>query len=67
MGHASHKGMLDRIAAYECGELDEHEALELLADLISCGIIWSLQGSWQRAASEAVRNGYISESGEVIA
>lgn len=62
-----HKSILNRIAAYECGELDEDEALELLADLVGSGMVWSLQGSYQRAVRDAIRSGRITESGEVIA
>lgn len=67
MGNKAHRGILDRIVAYECGELDEQEALELLADLVGSGMVWSLQGSYQRAVAAAIRSGRITESGEVIA
>lgn len=61
------RSIMSRIIAYECGEMDQDEALDLLADLIQTGVVWSLQGSWQRAAASAVREGLITEGGERIA
>ncbi len=39
-----------RIMAYEAGELDEAEVLEFFQDLVAAGLIWRLQGAYQRAA-----------------
>jgi hypothetical protein len=42
---------LDAIIAYEQGELDEDETIELFQGLIDSGLAWQLQGSYGRAAN----------------
>jgi hypothetical protein len=58
---------IDQIIAYENGELDEDEWLELFAGLIRSGLVWSLQGSYGRTAAALIQGGYISAAGEVTA
>ena len=54
------------IMAYESGELEAEKTLELFAELIKSGSAWTLQGSYGRTASELIRQGYISQSGEIL-
>lgn len=51
--------MIDRILAYENGELtEEDEVVSFFQDLIDSGLAWSLQGSYGRAANDLIRGGY---------
>jgi len=43
------------------------QQLEALAYLIKTREVWKLQGFYGRSAAEAIREGLISENGEVLA
>lgn len=43
--------------AYEDGELDEVETIELFQHLIDSGLVWNLQGSYGRMARELIEKG----------
>jgi hypothetical protein len=51
---------IDKIMAYESGELDEGEMLELFQELVESGLAWKLQGHYGRTANLLIENGYIS-------
>ena len=55
--------MVDKIIAYEAGELDNIGILELFSDLIKSGKAWSLQGRYSRQAKHFIDNKLISEEG----
>lgn len=57
---------IDKIIAYENGELDGQDTLDLFAGLIESGQAWSLQGSYGRAARNLIDNGWISPEGEIL-
>jgi hypothetical protein len=59
--------MVDKIIAFESGELDEDETLELFQHLVSTGLAWKLQGSYGRAAADLLDAGLITSPFEVIA
>ena len=48
---------LDQIIAFEQGELDEEEVIDLFQDLINTGLAWQLQGSYGRTASRLIEAG----------
>lgn len=45
------------IIAYECGELDYDQTVELFQKLIDSGTIYSLQGAYQRTAQSLIESG----------
>ena len=49
--------MIDRIIAYESGQLTEEEVVELFQDLIDSGMAWTLQGSYGRMAKALIDAG----------
>lgn len=49
--------MLDRIIAYESGDLTEEETIELFQDLIDSGMAFALQGSYGRTATQLIQEG----------
>ena len=51
--------MVDKIMAYENGELDEGEMLELFQELVDSGIVWQLQGSYGRTAKMLIDAGWL--------
>lgn len=53
------KAMLDDIIAYENGELDEDETVELFQQLVNSGLVWQLQGSYGRTAMDLINAGLI--------
>jgi hypothetical protein len=55
-----------QIIAFESGELDDKEIIDLFAVLIKTGLAWQLQGSYGRAAASLIEQGLISETGEVL-
>jgi hypothetical protein len=54
---------LDLIIAYESGELDEEQVIDLFQQLVDSGLAWQLQGSYGRQAARMIEAGLINESG----
>jgi len=48
------------IIAFENGELDEDEVIALFQELCDTGMIYHLQGSYQRIAQQMIQDGLIS-------
>jgi hypothetical protein len=49
-----------QIIAYENGELDDEEAIELFQHLVNSGLVWQLQGSYGRTAQALIEAEKIS-------
>ena len=56
--------LVDSIIAYESGELDEEEVVELFQSLIDNGRAWTLQGSYGRTAQDLIEHGLCHAKGE---
>ena len=56
---------IDKIIAYEQGELNDQEIVCLFADLVRSGMAWSLQGSYGRTAKALIKEGWIDRKGNV--
>jgi hypothetical protein len=52
---------LDKIIAYESGELDRDQIVELFQELIDSGLAWSFQGHYGRTAKALIEAGYCHE------
>ena len=51
-----------RIIAYEQGELDDEQIIDLFSDLLNSGIVYSLQGHYQRLCQRLLDAGLIQRS-----
>ena len=51
--------VIDRIMAYESGEMTEEEFLDFFSDLVDSGLCWSLQGHYGRTAAMLIDEGRI--------
>lgn len=49
--------IMDRITAYECGELSDEGTITLFQALIDSGLAWKLQGHYGRTALALVKVG----------
>ena len=49
---------IDKIIAYENGQLDEDETIELFQGLIDSGAAWTLQGHYGRTATALIDAGH---------
>ena len=49
---------IDKIMAYENGELNDEDTIRLFQDLIDSGLAWSLQGHYGRTAHALIEAGY---------
>jgi hypothetical protein len=49
---------VDKIIAFEQGDLDHEGILELFQELIDSGLAWQLQGSYGRIARNLIEAGY---------
>ena len=49
---------VDKIMAYEAGEMTEDEVIEFFQGLIDSGLCWQLQGHYGRTAQSLIENGY---------
>ena len=55
--------ILDKIIAYENGELeDAEETVEFFQEIIDSGLVWQLQGHYQRVAIALVEAGLCNPS-----
>jgi hypothetical protein len=52
--------LYDRLISYEQNELQMEDTLELFQELLDTGIIFGLQGHYQRAASQLLQAGLIT-------
>lgn len=54
---------IDKIIAYENGELSDVETVQLFKQLIIDGSAWTLQGGYGRMAQALIDNGFLNQSG----
>ena len=55
---------VDKIIAYEQGELDEDETIKLFQNLIDSGDCWRLQGHYGRTAARLIEAGLCTAKSE---
>ena len=48
---------VDKVMAYESGEMDENEVVLFFQELINSGLAWELQGSYGRQAQRMIEAG----------
>ena len=58
--------LVGQLMAYESGELDDTETLELFSELIKSGTIAHLQGAYGRDANAMIQNGLLSPDGDIL-
>jgi hypothetical protein len=58
--------LIDKIIAYEIGELRAEDTLKLFAELIKTGLAYTLQGHYGRTAQALIEGGYISKQGKIL-
>jgi hypothetical protein len=49
---------IDKIIAFENGELDSEQTIQLFQELIDSGKVWQLQGFYGRTAKYLIDKGY---------
>lgn len=54
------QNVLSQLHAYELGELDEDQVVELFQHLIDTALVWDLQGSYGRTAISLINQGLIT-------
>ena len=52
---------IDKIIAYEQGELSRDETIEFFQELVDSGLVWTLQGHYGRTAQHLIDAGYIHQ------
>lgn len=58
--------IVDQIIAFEMGELNDQETLELFSKLIADGSAWTMQGYYGRTASLLIQSGYVDQKGNIL-
>lgn len=54
---------IDRLMAFEQGELSDTEIIELFQQLVNTGMAWKLQGFYGRTAAALIEAGLVNELG----
>ena len=57
---------IGQIMAYEQGELDAADTVELFSHLVANGHAWSLQGHYGRVAVALIENGVLARDGKIL-
>ena len=56
---------VDKVIAWESGEMNDWDTLNFFSELIKTGQCWSLQGCYGRTAESLIDNGYIDKDGTI--
>jgi hypothetical protein len=56
--------MLDKIMAYENGEMEEEETINFFQQLINTGMAWTLQGHYGRMATALINDGRCTKAND---
>lgn len=59
-GNSGALRLIDRLIAYESGELDDDATVELFQELVNSGAAWTLQGHYGRTAQALIDAGYVT-------
>ena len=54
------QNLTERITAYEKGELNQEQTIQLFQELVDSGIVWDLQGHYGRLAYQLMEAGLIN-------
>ncbi len=54
---------VDKIIAYESGEMEDEDIINFFQELVDNGMAWTLQGHYGRAAMSLLEGGYITRKG----
>ena len=57
---------VDKIMAYESGEMEADSVIDMFAELVKSGDAFRLQGAYGRMAMQLIEGGYLSRAGEVL-
>ncbi len=60
------KALFNELMAYEDGELDTTEIVELFSKLVRSGMAWQLQGMYGRQAMSLINSGYLDKEGNIL-
>jgi hypothetical protein len=52
--------LTEKIIAYETGELDNDQTIQLFQELVDSGLAWNLQGHYGRLAYQLIEAGLVS-------
>jgi hypothetical protein len=66
MGVFMSKALFNELMAYEDGELDTTEIVQLFSKLIKSGMAWQLQGMYGRQAMTLINSGYLDKEGNIL-
>lgn len=57
---------VDKLVAFETGELNDDEIIVLFSELVRDGTAWQLQGSYGRMAQRLIEAGHLDRQGTIL-
>ncbi len=58
--------LVDKLMAFEDGELSDNETIELFSELVKSGMAWQLQGFYGRFAKDLIEQGFLDKNGKIL-
>ena len=58
--------LVDRVIAFEDGELSQEEVLELFSELLKTGVIYGFQGRYHREVAMFIDSGLLDINGNIL-
>ncbi len=58
--------LVGKIMDYEAGEMSGNKTVEFFSEMVKDGIVYQLQGCYQRALRGLIQAGYLAANGDVL-
>jgi len=58
--------VVSKVMDYEAGEMEDTEIVKFFSEITKSGLVFQLQGSYQRALRSMIEAGYLASNGDIL-